>query len=353
MRRTELVVLLGLAACGAPAAETAQATEEDAPPSTEEADEAPPGPLDREGLVDELGDMATCRQRLAEGLPVPVGDLLLDLGYDAALADACASVQAVRDGNAEACDALSVSRAQDGCRLRVALAQADPDACPPARIEPGRDPVCMALASRDPGLCLAAAAGDRELCEALVGRRPERCGGVRAARCRALWERYGALLGEPEEPSPATQADPIFRLTVTPEGREPERLYVDSLARGVVLEGGEGCSFRVVLDRPGARRRPGLPGGRRATFRVEVGDFSPDATTRPIGPGVTIALDHPELGRVEAMEGEVRVETLELRRGGALTGHFEGRGQRAGRGVALEGAFTTFVRDLDADGCRE
>lgn len=87
---------------------------------------------------------------------------------DALLEDACGLDLAVRARAPERCSTVRLSSLREACALRASIAAGRPEACPAAPGLRGRDPVCVALASRDASLCAAATPTERARCLALA-----------------------------------------------------------------------------------------------------------------------------------------------------------------------------------------
>lgn len=348
--------------------------EEEAPPSL-----WPEAPLP---VADELARVETreaCAARIRATLAAEVADAIAALGYDRFVEDVCGGLAAVRDGNVAACDTLSVSSARNGCRRRLALVHGLPDACPDDATVSGREPVCLAWAARDVGLCRGAAVGERERCEAVLAGDARRCrtlpAGIRA-RCVAEVSRYGAALGTERATSAAREVEAQLALTVTvdtagttarpaePDASPAEPTVVTisepQLDRGVVVARcGDGLRVRI-----GDARRHGAPlrldGPAEAELLVR---WPADADAEPLrvsaatGDAV-LRLRIPHASDATSDPGGGGTVTLEARtptRGALLAGTVELTMRMPGGRARVTGSFRTFVRDVlgaDADECR-
>lgn len=295
-----------------------------------------------------------CLASLRARTPTEVAEGVTDLGYDAFFADVCASMQAVREGSVEACDALEVSSARRGCRRRLALFHGEPRACPEDPVVPGREAVCVAWAARDPDLCRAASPAERARCAAVLARDASRCGDTRGgdrARCEAEIERYGAALGDDRRESPAARTD--AEVSVTLDGAT---IASNEAARGVRLVP-RGCRMELVLASPlGAatvgRDEPSLSLELSIPARVELPARLPLAASDALL-GVTTPR-RGTLSSASGARGHVLLTAYEERLGGAIEGTIEGELSELTERVPVRGRFSTFVRDLDPldDACR-
>ena len=361
-RLAALALPLALAcdAPGAPPRPPAPRPPRASPPALREP--PPPSsvwPEEVEGLEEAVARFESAEACLAElrgRTPTAVAEGVGDLGYDGFFDDVCRGLEAVREGSVEGCEALSVSTARAGCRRRLALVQARPDACPEDRVERGREPVCVAWAARDPALCRAAPPGARARCAAVLDGDPSGCRGLRAgdrARCEAQVRRYAGALGPERHPSEAPAAETVFRVEVTEEGAPPTVIERDALARGVRIEP-TGCRWRVALEGPvGDAPLPTLPGTFAPTVTLALSVPIPSETPQELEVGATEAVlavalpRHGGFTSIAGASGAVTLEAFEPRRGGALRGSLRASLRRGGVTLSIEGRFATFVRDRE------
>ncbi len=344
----------------APAPELARAAGIEPPTSAWPSDAA-----DLLASLDAAESVESCRSRLRERIPVEVAEAMADLAYDQVLDDVCAGLVAVRDRSVEGCDALSVSAVRRGCRRRLALVAGTPDACPDDPTIPGREPVCVAWAARDPALCRAASPPDRPRCRAVLGGDHEPCARLLPGdrqRCEAEVRRYATALGEERAESAARDVAPRFRLTaevVEADGstREPIEITRDVLDRGVHLAA-RGCGHRLSLrdpagelpapvsftDRPPtAELELDLPARVETPHEVRLGPMT--AALRVVLPGVG------EASSIADARGEVTITEWSAERGGVVAGEIDGELAMAPGRVRVRGEFRTFVRDVDRPDC--
>ncbi len=106
-----------------------------------------------------------------------VGDSLRAIGYDTFLRDSCRILEALQQQSQKPCIEIASTPLKNHCSSTVAIALAHPDECPFASDQSkaeGRDPFCIAVASRDPRLCVSVR-GSRVTCEAVLARAVEKC----------------------------------------------------------------------------------------------------------------------------------------------------------------------------------
>jgi hypothetical protein len=297
-------------------------------------------------------------RELREHTPTAVAEGLSDLEYDGFFDDVCHSLAAVKAGSVQACDELDISTARNGCRQRLAIHHGRPAACPPDRIVPGRDPICVAWAARDPGLCHAASELDVARCVAVLTDRSA-CSRLREGdrdRCLAQVRRYGPSLGQERHESPAAREPTVFTLDVRGAG-EPITIERNALARGARLVP-HGCRYTIALADP---LEPSGIFTHEPTFTLElvVGAGSEAPFELPLGPSdAVLSVTTPSLGTISsigASSGRISIELFSPRLGGAIRGTIHGQLRRGENDLTVEGRFSTFVRDLDPidEGCSE
>jgi hypothetical protein len=132
-----------------------------------------------------------------------VSDAVRSIGYDTLLRDACRILQAIKQKDGTACTAITASALQDRCETLVAIALQDPDRCPweiSSEKRRGRDPMCLAVATRDPRSCAGSVEAAQLTCEALASGDASRCAKGSAehrSACARDLARLRTLLGEP------------------------------------------------------------------------------------------------------------------------------------------------------------
>ena len=165
---------------------------------------APPGDLKAD--IDRFTTVEACTLERARLDPL-LGDALEAIGYDTFLRDACRVIEAAKANDAKRCSAIDASSLEARCRATVAEVAGTPDACPwetasrPAR---GREPRCLAVASRDARLCDAVADPlDRATCEATLEPGDRSCaklsGRAAQARCSRDADRWHGVLASDRE----------------------------------------------------------------------------------------------------------------------------------------------------------
>lgn len=368
------MALLACAGCGSETAPAAsEATPHEATPTAPRASDDPaidpelgsaPEPAswpreveDLASTIERFESIESCLASLRESTPTSVSEGLGDVGYDRFFEDVCGGLAAARARDAARCDELSISSARAGCRRRVALVAGDPSMCPEDPVLEGRDPLCVAWAARDPGLCRAVSSADRAACASVLSGDASRCPRASRARCEAWVRRYSRALGDERAQSAGTADDPQMQLSIArvypasvQGGSEridpPVDVEVPQLARGVRLRAHR-CAHRLVLDergepspfsttRPGARIEVDVPA--RAELPLEL----------PLGPVAgSIAIAHPSAGRASGGEGRLVLTELERALGGAVAGTFDAELPMAPGVMRVSGRFRTFVRDLE------
>jgi len=323
-------------------------------PSKAPETEATPWPEEVTGLaatVEHFETTEDCTDNLRSRLPAEITDLVTDLGYDALLDDACQSVAAVRAGSVEGCDALSVSAVQGGCRVRLAVFHRRPEACPVPSGAAGRDPSCVAWASRDPELCRGARGADGAICRAVFEGEAAACDDMRSdvrSRCRARVGRFGAILDD-DRRQVMDEVETSFRLTVQDENAEDGAVVIDGddADRGVVLEA-VGCTHRMEIGDVGVLRARvpkaslslSIPAGATLPLRLALG-----------GTAARLLIALPERGIGDSMPGgtgTIIVEALGTTVGGRVVITVDGQINLPPGRVEAEGHIETFVRDVEA-----
>jgi hypothetical protein len=146
---------------------------------------APAGDLREEMEAFTTVDMCVMQRSRIDPM---LGDSLDAIGYDTFFADACRVVDAAKAGDVKRCRAIPSSALRAHCRATVAELRALPNLCPwrqPDRPAAGREPSCVAIASRTAALCAVEHDPvDRASCVALLDRGS---GGV--AGCKRLFSR--------------------------------------------------------------------------------------------------------------------------------------------------------------------
>ncbi|MEM9187912.1 MAG: hypothetical protein AAGF12_01950 [Myxococcota bacterium] len=303
-----------------------------------------------EPVEDSLARFTTvdaCIAELREKVPPEVLDAVQDLGYSALFRDVCGSRRAAREGDATLCDELTVRPLRHSCRLRVATLHRDPEACPRHGDE-RRDPLCLAWASRIPGLCAAARGTDEERCRAVFRQAPERCPDVDPSsthQCRADIVRYGAVVADG-----VSRAEEARRVRHEAELRLGDESSFPVSGRPGIVLGAEGCGLRLQLSTP-----PAVPGGRR-TPGLELDLRLPAELSRTVELSIDGVRNRVAVTGVESLglplvSGEVHLQPVELNRGAPLSLRLQGRVRRRGELVEVRFDLTSFVLDFSPPEC--
>ena len=305
--------------------------------------------------VERFESIPACLAELRARTPTAVAEGVADMRYDAFFDDVCRGLSALAADDPTACDEIAVSTARAGCRRRYAIVAGDPDACPDDSVMPGRDPVCLAWASRNPELCRAAARASTTRCRAVLARDEDACRSLRGgdeARCRAEARRYRDVLpGGAVERAPID--DPELTADLTVDDGEPTTIRREVLGRGVFLEA-SGCSYHVALAEPlGELAFPTGPGRfeSRIALDLRVDPSAARPTSLPMGADVAIVrVALPSIGGATSLSGGrgiVTVDAFGQALGDAIAGTIDGELRAGSRRVRVRGRFSTFVRDRE------
>jgi len=324
-----------------------------------------------------------CAERIRNTLLPEVAEAIASMGYDHFVADLCGALAAIRAGDVAACDALSLSAARMSCRRRLALVHRRPEACPDDLSVSGREPVCLAWATREPALCRGATVGERTRCEAVFAGDPQRCRGlpsVLQTRCKSDVARLGPTLGDARTVTAAPVSDTDLALTLTyadpqsaaatgaddsgasaaPDAIDagsPAAVSIASptLERGVVAAR---CADGVRI-RVGDPRRRGSPamldGPPVAELLLRLPADAPRGPLRLRAGALDVRLRVriPRVGEGTSDDdrrGEVVLDAHEIRRGATLAGRVRLTVTLDGEPARVEGRFSTFLRDIvDSD----
>lgn len=294
------------------------------------------------------GPLAACVHRVREQLPREIAGALEALEYPSATEDACRLALAVTAKDPALCDGVALSTLRETCRARTAMVLARPEACPPAWLDRGRDPVCVALAMRSPGLCAAANHHDQIRCLAIARSAVEECDRLDPLlrpRCRSdVTALRGAMpvMRSPTLPAGTAQLQVTFSFD---GGSRTYGYTLDAFARGVFVDD-HGMLYLVDPAR-------GWP----STFAVNLTSDQPMV-------GVAVALPHrPGPARLDALRvvmadgtvidsvpgtyaSDVTITELPRSRGSSVRGSVRVQASATGIPVTVELQFSTFVRDI-------
>jgi hypothetical protein len=331
----------------------------------------PPAPAgDLKAEIDRFTTVDACALERARLDPL-VGDALEAIGYDTFLRDACRMIDAAKANDASRCAAIDASSLEARCRANVAEVAGTPDACPwesASRPTRGRDPRCVAVASRDPRLCVAVAEPlERATCEATLGRDDRSCAKVpaRAAQSRcsrdaARWRNVLASAGADEARAPPLVVAGKLHVERANRPDADESIDVDlapDLARGVtILEQRDGARFALgplteagldfIAPSPHVRASLALElfvtpapktqrGAERADFmpRIERAELVVPGRSPLSTPGAQSTL-------------AAKIDKLDPARAGVVTVAVDGNISAAGSTWRVHAEATTFVRDV-------
>jgi hypothetical protein len=318
----------------------------------------PPAPAgDLKTDIENFTSISACVQLRTQLDPL-VADALESIGYETFLVDACRTLDALKARDTKRCLPIDSSFLRQRCEREVAMLAPNVDLCPfeiPTRHEYGRDPLCIAVASRTPSLCAGVTIIDRARCEALATGAGEPCARVPFAgprsRCEREASRWRTILDGPRKT--LILAPPKGKLRVSAEGGStgagpPETDLSQLLYRGVVVRESAGDT-RVTIG----------------TFRESgATTFAPSPTTNTtFTADLVIGHKSTELRRAElaipnsvtlAIPGapsslRTLVTKLERTRGGEVHITIEGEIGATPKKFRVRADIATFVRDVVQD----
>ena len=230
---------------------------------------APAGDLKEE--LDRFVNVDTCVTERAKLDPL-VGDALGAIGYETFLRDACRLLEAAKDKKRETCDRIDSSALRSRCQTWVAIIAQTPDACPmqfEALVTRGRNASCVAIAAKDPRLCVGEGRTvQRATCDAMVARDPAKCDQLlpgQRALCQREVARWRSVLASPLDgldKLPTVRAKLAVRGTSgTPDPVTSESDLAADFSRGVVVvtQGAAPESSSAPSSRARPRGSPRLP----------------------------------------------------------------------------------------------
>ena len=343
-----------------------------------EAPVDPPAPAgDLKTEIDRFTSVDACALERSRLDPL-LGDALEAIGYDTFVRDACRVIDAAKAKDASRCKAIDASSLEARCRATVAEVAATPDACPwesvtlPAR---GREPACLAVASRDARLCAAVADPiERATCQAKLARDDRLCVGLHArtamSRCirdadrwRGVLASAGAGWSAPDPPLAVAgrlHADPIDPLNPI-DGKDGKDRTQGARALDIDLAPDMAQGVTLVQHRDGVR----LVLGPLSETGLDFVAASPHvggslalellATAGAQGKAPSVRIERAELvvpGRPAVSTPgaqstlKVTLDKLDAARASPVTVVVEGDIGAAGSSWRLHAELTTFVRDV-------
>ncbi|MDB4995236.1 MAG: hypothetical protein JWM74_2668 [Myxococcaceae bacterium] len=214
----------------------------------------PPAPAgDLKAEVDKFTTLEACVAERAQTDPL-VGDALEAIGYDTFLRDACRILESLKSKDVRKCAPIESSSLRARCESFVAMATGQPDRCPfeiTASPNAGREPTCLAVASRDARLCAGETRARRPGCEALAAKDEKKCAPSPTPREKKACERNllrwrstltdvlptgaggaGAGAGVPTRPTGRIE---VHGVDGAPDPASPTTDLASDAERGVVL----------------------------------------------------------------------------------------------------------------------
>ena len=300
-----------------------------------------------------------CRESVEESLPP---DLSADLLGHLDLPDGlCRTREALARGLPSACRRIVSYSLRKGCQVMYAIYKEKPDQCPGATLSrKGRDGYCLALASRDSGICLASRTEDQEVrCRAILGRDENICGNLTRhasrERCKADVRRWKPEIDGVQSSLPASYR-PSLTLKLRMSGSKRILPYesVDSSCAdfgALVPESGNSAPVQLCDYYSYSYRRRKVLGSYRPSSRAKIrlAFLPPAAPTGAVsfGDDTRLSIKISRFGEFStATTGEIKFSKFERRRGGRIAGTFKARLRAIGDTLEVEGTFDTFVRDL-------
>lgn len=292
------------------------------------------------------GLLGACIQRSTQGLTTELREGLNTLGYTQFAEDSCRLSLAATQRDVQSCDRIVFRTLADTCRLRVAIARGERELCPEAVDEPGPDPLCVALATRNYSACPGAGISAQNHCRAIAENDAERCHllpGPFRIQCE---ENVRALLGTvPTRSAPQPNAGSMhLRLEWLGTTLAPTEYEAAGMDRGAFATESRGV---VIVD---PRKRWPQP----STFLYD---------RSRVAVGVALTVGEQRTGNLRAIRiilpdgrvvenpvtvtalGTVQFTKATLQVGHELVGEFSTVAVCGGRPVRVTANFATFIRD--------
>ncbi len=325
-----------------------------------ESTAGPPPPAgDLESDIHAFTTIEACVESRSQMDPL-LGDALDAIGYETFLNDACRVLDAAKARDARRCGAIDASVLRERCTATVAEIAGEADTCPweiAGRPAEGRDPACLAIASRDRRLCAGVNGGSpRATCEAIAAHDASVCGRLpgRAAQARCLRtaRRWMTTVAASHDASrPLVSGGILTFSAASAAGAEASGTMVDfgpDLERGVVLvQRRDGLRFTAGYPRVGVEAIGASPNV-RASIALDL--FVPSSDSGTSGAIERAVLLIP--GRVPIVTPSARstlqakFETFEPARAGTLKLVVDGDLTDAASSWHVHAEVTTFVRDV-------
>lgn len=295
------------------------------------------------------GPLAACIRRVQGSTPPELSAALAAVEYTRVTEDACRLEIATKLRDMALCDGVAVSAIREVCRARAAIAAGRPEQCPGSYLDRGRDPFCVALAVRSPGLCAAAPPTDRIRCLAVAHASAEQCRSldpVLQPRCLADVTALRAVVSRQRGgPLPPGTATLTLWLAADRDAAPAERHTLELATRGAYLDPA-GTLWLVEPEHGWPSRLAHVVGERRPLVGV--------AMTMPSRPGraelrdLRIVLPNGLVveSPVEGDSPRVHLTQVARARGGIVAGTIETRATATGAPVNVSIEFRTFIRDV-------
>ena len=283
-----------------------------------------------------------------------VGDAVRSIGYDTLLRDACRVLQAIKQKDRAPCAAITASSLESRCETLLAIALEDPERCPwesASQRQRGRDPMCLAVATRDPRSCAAVVESTQAAtCEALASNDVSRCAKASAEErpsCTRDFARYRTVLGEGREAHDTATPHAHVEIHGASGTKDPPKTDFDlssSVSGGAVVAaealGGAGIDLARDLE-PGLRfPTRGSPSRLATSVLFEAGGpkLAKLAILVPGVPELACPSPHCTLA--------VAIPKADAKRGAALSATIEGTVETTAGTYKVKVQIDTFVRDV-------
>lgn len=186
--------------------------------------------------------LARCITHTTSQIPQTLAVALSALDAPALVEDSCRLELSTRTRDTSLCEGVHLSALRERCNFRAAIATGITERCPAALGLRGRDPVCVAVASRLPSLCALCLGDDRPRCLALTLHQPSQCANVSPslrAECEQDLSTLASFFSAARRaPSPTTEVTlaPAAGDASTPSPDARALSTLPSLTRGAWLD---------------------------------------------------------------------------------------------------------------------
>lgn len=295
------------------------------------------------------GPLGTCVRRGLEALSPELRAALGSLAYESFAEDGCRLSLAPSARDPSLCDPIQMPQLQRACRARVAIARGERAQCPRAVDEPGPDPLCVALATRNFSACPGAGPLEGQWCRAIAEHDGARCRalpGPLRRRCEEDVRTLAPFVERAQRPQPA--AGHMQLVIEWTDQREPAKtIEADGFERGAIASD----SRAIYLLDP--RRRWPTPTAYALDGRSAAVGFELTLSEQRRGEVMRMRVVLPDGRAIEGPEGRpagtVRYSHSSREIGHELTGELTADGTCLGRAVRVRATFETFIRDIVSD----